>query len=94
MPKLISKVKSSFSNGLQYTRKKLKKNFVLTVGCLILIVSGVSEINSGSQMANSFRGRTGNNGDEAVGHNTFVLINLFAYTKTATGLILLEKQDS
>ena len=83
-----------FATG-DFFKNKFKYNFLFTLGSLILILSGLTDINSGKSSYTQKRG-TGGKASYSMqfdvnAFNTSKLINSLAFTKIGVGLLLLSK---
>ena len=98
---MIKKIKSFLGNTKKSLKKKLEQNFLLTLGCLILIISGAGDLKSGRstrfyQFHNVNTGRIVGKGMKTGGypvaeiHNQAKLISAIGSSKIAIGLILLS----
>tara|TARA_S200000501_G_C20602234_1_gene646449 strand:- start:102 stop:401 length:300 start_codon:yes stop_codon:yes gene_type:complete len=89
-------LKSKIFKYGEFFKNKFKNNFLFTLGSLILIISGLTDINSGTS---SFTQRRGSGGQATFSRqfdvnafNTSKLINSLAFTKIGVGLLLLSKK--
>ena len=89
----VNKIKSIGKNGLKFLQNKLSKNFILTIGCFVLIGSGCTDINSGKDTSLINNARMLAQNWDVNAHNTSKLLNAVGFTKIGVGLILLGKKE-
>ena len=89
-------IKSKIFKIGDFFKNKFKNNFLFTLGSLILIISGMTDINSGRIISMNVGGGynpTVSRQYDVNAFNTKKLINSLAFTKIGIGLILLSKKD-
>ena len=90
-------IKSKIFATRDFLKNKFKYNFLFTLGSLILIISGLTDINSGQSSYTQQRGLGGkakySRQFDVNAFNTSKLINSLAFTKIGVGLLLLSKKE-